>query len=152
MRHGKRGRPTKLNAGAAEKIIQALRAGAYLKTAAVFAGITPSTLRLWMAYGKAKPGSPYGTFRRSVHGAQATAEIQIGAVAFKGATSDPEYALRYLSVRWRKRWNPRQAVEVTGKNGEDIRLQLGPDLSLLSVEELRAYRALTAKAAHAPGD
>jgi hypothetical protein len=119
-----RGRPTKLDDIAAEKIIAAVRAGAYRKVAAVFAGVTERTLREWMAAGKADPKSKHGIFRRKLLEASATAEIQVGTVAYRAASSDPDYALRYMSVRWRKRWNSR--IEVVGKDGAELVPQTDP--------------------------
>ncbi len=115
-----RGRPTKFDEVAAEKIIQAVRAGAYRKVAAVWAGIGERTLRDWLRLGKEMPTSPYGVFRRKVLEAETAAEITVGTVAYKAAASDPEYALAYMRVRWRKRWDPAHKVEVTGKDGRDL--------------------------------
>lgn len=140
----KTGRPTKLDEVAAAKVIQALRSGAYRKVAAVWAGVSPSTLRLWMAEGKAKPRTPYGSFRRKVLEAETAAEISVGAVAFKAASSDPAYALAYMRVRWRKRWNPADKVELTGKDGKDLVPQTDPGTLL---EKLRKMEALGSSSA-----
>ena len=136
-----RGRPSKLDEIAAEKIIQAVRAGAYRKVAAVFAGITARTLREWMAEGKKAPKSPQGIFRRKLLEAAATAEIQVGTVAFRAASNDPDYALKYMNVRWRKRWATR--FEVTGKDGTALIPQMDPSTLL---EKLRKMEAVQAKA------
>lgn len=114
------GRPTKLDEVAAEKIIQAVRAGAYRKVAAQWAGISQSTFRAWMTAGRDKPTSPHGTFRRKVIEAETAAEITVGTVAYQAAARDPDYALAYMRVRWRKRWDPAQKVELTGKGGKDL--------------------------------
>lgn len=117
----KRGRPTKLDEAAAAEIIRAVGAGAYRKVAAVYAGISERTFREWMAEGKADPKGPYGVFRRNVLEAEAKAEVHVGTVAFAAAARDPAYALSYMRVRWRKRWNPSEGkLEVTGKGGAPL--------------------------------
>ena len=138
-----RGRPTKFDDLAAEKIVQAVRSGAYRKVAAVWAGVSASTLRLWMTGGKAKPRSPLGVFRRKVLEAETAAEIAVGAVAFRAASTDPAYALAFMRVRWRKRWDPAHKLELTGKGGKDLIPQTDPSTLL---EKLRKMEAVQAKA------
>lgn len=125
-----KGRPSKFDADAADKIITALRSGAFRKVAAAWAGVSSSTLRAWLVEGRAKPNSAYGIFRRKVQEAEHAAEIMVGAVAFKAASSDPAYALPYMRVRWRKRWSPAEKLEVTGKNGAALIPPVDP-MSLL---------------------
>lgn len=125
-----RGRPTKLDDEVAEKIVNALRSGAYRKVAAVWAGISARTLREWMVEGKEKPSSAYGVFRRKVLAAETAAEIQVGSTAFMAAANDPAYALAYMRVRWRKRWSPAEKVELTGKGGAALIPPVDP-MSLL---------------------
>lgn len=134
-----RGRPSKLDSVAAEKIIEAVRAGAYRKVAAVFAGISERTLREWLVLGQSNPQSAHGVFRRRLREAAATAEITVSKVAYEAAARDPFYAMRYLSVRWRKRWDPAHKVELTGKDGKDLIPQSDPTTLL---EKLRKMEAL----------
>lgn len=145
----KHGRPTKLEEVAAAKIVAALKGGAFRKVASAWAGISERTMREWMALGKAKPTSPYGAFRRNVIEAETGAEIFVGGVAFKGASSDPEYALRYMAIRWRKRWNPRHQVTVSGDPRAPLQVESSIDLSRLSDDDLDKLEAITTKAAAA---
>lgn len=135
----KGGRPTKLDEEVAKKILFALRTGAYRKVAAAWAGISASTLREWMTQGKRRPNGPFGSFRRSVIDAETSAEILVGRTAFDAAKKDPDYALRYMSIRWRKRWNPSHKVEVTGKGGRDLVPRVDEDALL---KKLMAMEAL----------
>jgi hypothetical protein len=141
------GRKLKLTDETAEKIVKAVRSGAYLKTAARFAGVSASVLRLWMQKGREKPSSVFGKFRQRVTEAETNAEIAAGSVAFRGALSDPDYALRFLSVRWRKRWNPKQQLELSGSKKNPLRLSVGPDLSQLTDEELEALERIAGRVA-----
>lgn len=122
MTKPKRGRPTKVDTAAAEKIIQALRSGAFREVAAAWAGISSRTFREWMTVGKENPTSSHGNFRRRVIEAETAAEIAVGTVAFEAASSDPDYALKYAAVRWRSRWNPAQKVEVSGPKGGPVQV------------------------------
>lgn len=139
-----RGRPTKFDNAVAEKIIEAVRAGAYRKVAAVFAGITERTLYEWLAAGKKKPASKFGVFRSKLREAAATAEIHIGSVAFKAAANDPSYALKYMGVRWRTRWNPTSKVELTGKDGQALIPQSDPATLLEKLKKMEALGASNA--------
>lgn len=114
------GRPSKFSAEVGERIVTALKSGAFREVAAQWAGVSPRTMVRWMKEGKERPNSALGEFRRQVLEAETQAEIRVGLVAFQAAQKDPAYALKYLSVRWRGRWNPRHQVELTGKDGRAI--------------------------------
>lgn len=134
-----KGRPSKLDQKAAAKIISALREGAWRKTASTWAGVSPRTMREWMVAGKKDPSSPFGIFRRNVLEAETAAEIDVGAIAFRAAANNADYALDYMRVRWRKRWDPARKLELTGKNGKDLIPQSDPATLL---EKLRKMEAL----------
>lgn len=118
------GRPTKLEPAAVDKIVTALRSGAWRYVAARWAGVSPRVFREWMAKGKRQPKSVFAAFRRSVIEAETTAEIKIGAVIFKEASVNAEVALKYLSVRHRKRWSERHRVEHSGPDATPIQVVL----------------------------
>lgn len=148
----KRGRPSKYDAEAAEKIIEAVASGAWEYVAAEWAGIAPRTLRDWKQAGKEHPKGEFGIFRRKLIEAARRAEIRLGAKAYQAALVDPKYALDFLRVRWRKRWDGKTRVEHSGPGGKPIQVEGGPDLSKLSLAELRVWRELLAKASDARGD
>lgn len=137
MEKSQGGRPTKLDEAVAEKIIQALRQGAFRKVAAVWAGISPRTFRDWMTAGLARPDSPHGRFRRQVLQTEAAAEIAVGAMVYRAALTDPNLGLRYLAVRWRKRWGTNR-FEITGKGGRPLIPQKDEDDALLAKLEKMA--------------
>jgi hypothetical protein len=132
------GRPTKLDPEIADRFIRAIRKGAFRSVAAVWAGIGVRTFREWMVRGKEEP--EFADFRRMVMEAERAAEIEVGETAFAAAAADPEYALAYMRVRWRKRWDPAKKLELTGKDGAP--------LGGLTDEQLETkYRALRDKIA-----
>lgn len=118
------GRHTKFDKVAAERIVQACSTGAFRYIAARWAGISRETLNLWLRKGRSgsasKSNAPFAEFYRRVIEAEAQAEVQVGAVAFKGASTDPDYAMKYLRIRWRDRWTDKQQVEVSGRKGGPI--------------------------------
>jgi hypothetical protein len=107
------GRPSKFDPQTAGQLIRKLKRGAHRKVAAKQLGIGESTLRDWMRSGKDDPEGIFGDFRRSVLEAESAAENRLAQRAYLMSLQDPSYALKYLAIRWRKRWNPRhQRVRV----------------------------------------
>lgn len=143
---GKRGPKLKLLASEVEsKILMALSWGAFREAAANYAGVSSRTFRAWLTEGRrAKdPESPYKKFFRSVKEAEAKAEMRVSKNVFAAASTDPDIGLRWLSIRHRKRWNPKHQVELSGEvkhSGGDL------DLKLLDDKELEQLHELTLKA------
>jgi transposase len=65
------GRPAKITNDTVQMIINAIRAGAYIETAAAYAGISKVTLYAWMKIGHDKPRSKYGEFLNAIDKAMA---------------------------------------------------------------------------------
>lgn len=70
------GRPPKINPKIMEKILNAIRAGNYMETAAAYAGIDKVTLYSWMKKGNQQPRSVYGQFLNALSEAQAQSQIR----------------------------------------------------------------------------
>ena len=70
-----RGRPTEFTEQVAREIIDLVRKGNFLETAAAFVGVTSRTIRNWMRWGKRPTEPVFAEFRRRVRQAQAEAEI-----------------------------------------------------------------------------
>jgi hypothetical protein len=71
-----RGGRSKLTKPTVKLIVSLIRRGHYTETACALAGIHKSTVANWLKWGKLKPGSKYGAFRRLVLQAEAAAEIR----------------------------------------------------------------------------
>lgn len=104
----------------AAEIVARCRKGSYLKQAALSVDVDITTLNRWLRDGKLKPNSRYGRFARDVRRAQNRAEVHLATYWYEQAIIDPDQAARYLSVRWRKRWNPTQKMELTGKDNAPL--------------------------------
>jgi transposase len=79
------GRPCKLTPETQDKIIQYLRRGAYVETAAAAAGVNKETFYDWLRQGAAKPDSKFGEFSDAVDKAQAESEVNDLEVITKAA-------------------------------------------------------------------
>jgi transposase len=112
------GRPTKFSPVIQEKIVTALRSGAYIETAAVYAGINKDTLYAWLKKGaRAKNRkSIYSQFSDAVEKAQAEAEMRDVAVISKSANSGHWQASAWrLERKFPARWGRRDAKEHSGE-------------------------------------
>lgn len=107
-----RGRPTKFDPEIANTIIEFIRAGNYVETAAAAAGIVKSTLYDWLKRGKRAKSGVFHNFSNAVEKAMAEAEVvdvtRIGIAA-------KEYwqaAAWRLERKFPKKWG--RKIEVAG--------------------------------------
>lgn len=117
-----RGRPSKLTPDAMDKIIEAIRAGNYKDVACEWAGVPQRTVRDWMKWGKERPDSEYGEFRRKVRTAEKAAEVQLVGEVRLAAKRDAKHAEWLLARRWPERWARTEKLEHSGRNGDPISL------------------------------
>jgi len=127
----KRGRPAKLTPEIQEEICRVIRAGNYIETAAVYAGIEKKTLYNWMKRGREelerlknnpkarmrKSEAPYVEFLHAVKKALAEAEVRDVAIIGKAAQECWQAAAWRLERRFPERWGRRLDVkqEVQGQ-------------------------------------
>jgi hypothetical protein len=97
------GRPNKLTPRIKAKILKALRAGNFREVAAKYAGVVPSTLRLWMQKGKAGE-SPYAAFSASVEEAETNAEIEAVDTILEVGKQDIKHLEWWLRHKYPERW------------------------------------------------
>jgi hypothetical protein len=162
----RRGRPTKLTAEVADRIVAAVRAGNYLETAANYAGVHPSTVFRWIKEGEA-PGAPrakrefcdavsraraesevrvVGQIQRVIMGGQVLKEVTRtlpnGAVETERqfAPPDGKVALEFAARAYPDRWARRAALEVSGPGGGPVQIEQGHVIAALA-ERLQAHAA-----------
>lgn len=119
-------RPTKLDDAVAGRVLQALRAGNYLDTAAAFAGVHRSTLHDWLKKGRAENArEPYASFVDDVDEAMGDAEAMFVARIAKAAEDARNWtaAAWWLERRFPDRWGRRDRLEHTGAGGGPIEVQ-----------------------------
>lgn len=138
-----RGRPTTLTPEIQEKIIQAVRAGNYLETAAAYAGVPKNTLHDWLRRGAKEKRGIYHEFSVLVEKALAEAEMRDVLIIGKAAEENWQAAAWRLERKFPDRWGrkDRHAVEHSG----EIRHTHKIDLSKLSDEELTALERIAEK-------
>ena len=79
------GRPSKFTQETREKIITALRANAYIETAAAYAGIEKDTFYRWLKMGARAKSGPYREFSDAIKQTMGEAEVRDLAVISKAA-------------------------------------------------------------------
>lgn len=118
------GRPTKLTKAVAAKIIEAVRGGNYLETAAAYAGISKQTLHTWLKDGRNKKSPALRQFLDAVDAAMAEAELEaVAGITAAGKTSWQALAWR-LERQHQARWGHKAHVETRAvdKDGNDAPL------------------------------
>jgi hypothetical protein len=156
------GRPTKLTEELIKKIEAAMRAGAYIETAAAHAGVAPLSLRRWLRQGAEGKGGLIRKFCTAMEKAEADAElwalgtvqnfaagltVEIVTTTTRGTGEDAitetkterrpvrewTAAAWYLERRRPQRWG-RRVVELQGKDGVALS-PLGQVLIMLPPKE-----------------
>lgn len=125
----KMGRKTKLNEDTQARIVEAIRAGNYLDTAARYAGIDPVTFFRWMERGAREDAEPlYAEFREAVEEAKASAEVR-AVLRIQQAANDGTWQ---AAAWWLERTRPKKfgrfdRQEVTGSEGGPVRIDVSTD-------------------------
>jgi len=117
------GRHTKLTPETHNKIIQALKAGNYLETAAQYANIDQATVHRWLNRGadETEPDPRYREFREAVQNARAEAEARNVALIQKAANEGTwQAAAWFLERTAHSRWGRKASLEVSGEGGGAI--------------------------------
>jgi transposase len=134
------GAPTKFNAERAERLIQAVRGGNYLETAARYAGISYHTLRRWLLKADEPDAPPeYVAFKEAILKARADAEVAALAKIQKAASEGAWQASAwYLERSWPERWGRRETnrVELVGDGGGPVKMVAGIELDDASMHAL----------------
>lgn len=108
----KRGRPSKFSPEVAEKIVQFLRAGCYMQTAAEASGITRETLYDWLGKG-ARGREPFAQFQTDVLKASAEAEaVAVMQLTKAAKDGDARWAAWMLERRFPRKYGPRVQISV----------------------------------------
>ena len=128
-------RPSKFTAERQEKILEALRAGNYLETAAAYAAISYQTLNEWR--------KTFPEFSEAVEKARADAEARMVAVIMKAAPSSWQAAAWWLKRSFPDRYGRRTRIDA------DVKVTAKPvvDVSKLTLDEQRSLLELLRKGA-----
>lgn len=144
-------RPTDLTPEVQAKIVQAIKIGNYVETAAAYAGIDKTTFYDWLRRGAAEPGTIYEEFSHAVEKADADAEVSGITRIRKAGVEVWQAEAWYMERRFGKRWALKQAIEHTGKDGGPIQTTTTIDLTQVSDADLAVLKRLAQAADPKPG-
>jgi hypothetical protein len=119
----KRGRPTKRTPDVEARIVEAVRAGNYIETAAAYAGIGKSTLYEWQA--------KYPDFADALQRARAEAEVRDVTLIRQAARTQWQAAAWWLERSFPQRYGRRDKLEVTEAPAIDVSLYTDAELDVL---------------------
>jgi hypothetical protein len=120
----KRGRRPKLTPEVQALIVTYLRAGNYVETAAVLAGIHKDTFYDWVKRGR-RGEAQYEAFVLEIDRAMAHAEAREVARIVKAAEREWQAAAWRLERRYPQRWGRLVRQELSGPEGGPLEVQSG---------------------------
>jgi transposase-like protein len=136
-------RPTKLTSERLERIVEAIRQGAYVEVAARSAGIAPSTFYEWRRRGETGE-LPFSEFSEAVDVAEAQAELAaLGCIRSAWEKGDWRASFKFLERRFPARWAERSRVRLGEADDEPPEASTA---SLLDPECQALSRALVKRA------
>lgn len=107
-----RGRPTKFDPELAKRVIDLIRVGNFVETAAAACGVHRATLYRWLERGDRQREGVLRDFSDAVAKAQAESESRDLLLIAKAALSDWRAAAWRLERRWPRRFGPQVHVSV----------------------------------------
>jgi transposase len=136
------GRHDKLTPEIQQKIVDALRMGNYVETAAAYAGIHKSTLYEWLKRGARSydENDKFRKFADAVEIAMAEAEMRDVAVIAKASKDNWQAAAWRLERKYPGRWGLKTQHEISGKDGNPIEISHPKQLLAQRLEELAKKR------------
>jgi hypothetical protein len=151
----KMGRQSLLTEETEERIVSAVRGGAYLDDASAYAGISRHTLFLWLRQGRAaaerlERGESLSereerllNFLNSVEKARADAAIRnLMVIQQAGQEGNWQASAWYLERTNPKKWGRHETVEITGAEGGPIQVEVSAKETLRAKFEAAERAAL----------
>lgn len=161
------GRPIKLNDEVREKIVQIVRAGNYIETAAAYAGVSKDSLYGWMRRGErekvrlANGEKPSGkeqifvAFVDAISIALAESEARDVAIIGRAAESAWQASAWRLERKFPDRWGRKDRIEHAGVDGKAIQVEQAIETTVnvkdLTDEQLRLLLSVVGKTADPVG-
>lgn len=126
-------RPTKLTKQVRDAIILAVEGGTYLSMAAEYAGVSRSTLHLWMVRGEAGEKS-FSEFSDALKKARANAQVRSIALIRQAANNGTwQAAAWYLERSDPEHWG-RHRIEITGAGDAQVAVAAAVDVDMVALE------------------
>lgn len=147
----------RLTGAVEERIVQVVRGGGYLKTAAQFAGVHRETIRRWRKKGETdlqrSNESPYAAFARALARAEAQAEATRVRRILAAGENDWRANAWFLERRYPQRWGAHPKVNSAVEADAQIprSLVLDPRVAELADALLTSLPAMDRPAIADPG-
>lgn len=143
------GAPTLCTPEIIKEIVDALRMGVYFDAACAAAGVTKDTGWNWMKRGR-KGEQPFAEFFSLVGKANGEMQKFYNTSIFAHSKKNWQAAAWYLERRFPKRYGRKDQLELSGELDSNVEVSdSSVDLTKLTREEIKIFRALKAKAAGA---
>lgn len=154
MPYKKAGRPTKLTPALQKKVVDAIKAGAYIETAAAFAGIHKDTLYEWLKKGARSRGGPFFEFSQAVEQALAHSELRDITIIGTAAQTQWQAAAWRLERRFPERWSRRDKVDMQhgGAVTQNLEGTVKLDISQRIERYAEVFRSLAERGVSAGGN
>lgn len=137
----KMGRPSKFSKEVAEQIVELVRQGNYIETAALYCGLKPGTVRQWMKEGAKFQTGVKRDFLLALRKAAAEPEVEDMSVIKAAAYSDWRAAAWRLEHRYPQRYARKTTKhQVTGAKGGPVVVET-KSADEMSDDELAAIAA-----------
>ena len=148
------GRPTKLDAETARRLIELVRAGSYAVTAAAACGINRATYFRWLNRGEKQTRGPYRDLHDAIKRAEAECELRCLMHINKAALGDWRANAWLLERRWPARYGPQVRVTMEKTLNEMLetlksKLDAPTFLTVVQVLSGREQELLPAESEHA---
>lgn len=109
------GRPTKLNDEMQKKITDAMRAGAYIETAAFYSGISKASLYSWLRKGNSGECERCVAFLNAVNLAMAESELKDIDNIRKASETDWRASAWRLERKFPQKWGHKAQISATSE-------------------------------------
>lgn len=121
------GRPTKLTDEFQDRFLALIAQGNYMSVAAEALGVSPETVREWVARGEGRherpPAPRYVQFAKEYRRASAVTEIRVLRDWRRHFAANPREARQFLTRRFPDRWSMREGRKVEVSGGLDLNLE-----------------------------
>ncbi len=144
-------KPSTLTPEVHDRIVEALRSGCYLETAAAYAGVPRATFYEWLRRGRAGDGDRFVRLADAIEKALADAELRDLLTIARASESQWQASAWRLERRYPEKYGRRQVLQHEGPQGGPIPVEVEGAADRL-VARLAAVIAGTGEAASSPGD
>lgn len=128
-------KPDKLTPTTRDRIVQALREGAFLTDAAAIGGVTKNAVYVWMRKGRVQKKGKFRDFVNAVDTARAEAKMEASRTIMGAFGRDWKAAAHYLAMTDPDHWGDRKRIDLAGNLDNHVTIEYINDYGKNDVEE-----------------